>query len=116
VCVPCVVCMFPPVLMALAHPWVVGKFVYNTLGHTGSSFALLLFLVCVLFLSVYSSQFHCCFLICSLLCFKSNIGMFVYMFTMSKEHSLVSLYSLMACRSVIRWMGFRSLYVYDNCK
>jgi hypothetical protein len=51
-----VVHMFPLVLMMLGFPWLIHLFVYNIPGRIGDNFVLLLFLICVLFLFVYSSQ------------------------------------------------------------
>jgi hypothetical protein len=109
-CVPCVVCMFPPVLMMLARPWLVRQFVYNTLGQIGSSFVRLLFPICVLFLSVYSSQFPCCFLNIFFIMFMIPIFcMLVYMFTMSKECSQIIKYSQKYCH-------IKGVSVTNNCR
>jgi hypothetical protein len=43
-----------------------------------------------------------------------EVSMLVYMFSMSKEHILISLLTSMVCRSVIRWMELRILYIYNS--
>jgi prepilin signal peptidase PulO-like enzyme (type II secretory pathway) len=42
----------------------------------------------------------------------SLFGILVYMFPVSKEHVLIPPLSSMVCRSVIRWLEMRTLYVY----
>jgi hypothetical protein len=42
--------------------------------------------------------------------------MFVYIFSMSKEHILVSLFSSVMFRSVIIWLDLRTLYFYSIFK
>jgi hypothetical protein len=46
----------------------------------------------------------------------SFLGIFVYIFSMSKEHILVSLFGSMVFSSVIRWSELRTLYVYGKFK
>jgi hypothetical protein len=46
----------------------------------------------------------------------SSVGMLLYMFSMSNEHIRISLLSSMFFKSVIKWIGLRTLYVYGRYK
>jgi hypothetical protein len=44
------------------------------------------------------------------------LGMFVYIFSISKEHILILLFNSMVFSSVISWSELRTLYVYGRFK
>jgi hypothetical protein len=62
-CSMCCIYMFQLILMMLGHTWLTYQFVYSTAGQIGSSFAPLLFAICVLLLSGYSCESLSCFLV-----------------------------------------------------
>jgi hypothetical protein len=93
------------------------SFVYNTAGQIQNNSAPSLFITYIIFLCVYFCLFRG-YLVRSMLFILFIVSVsatLVYMLSTSKEQIRVSLLSSMTCKSVIRWMEFKILYIYGRC-